>query len=82
MRYSRLMVTIQLTCRYCQSENIVRNGMTSNAKQRFLCKDCAKRSPQNPQPNGYPEEERQKILSAYQERTSLLRGLAPTFGVF
>lgn len=65
------MVTIQLTCRHCGSENIVRNGMTSNGKQRFLCKDCGKRSRQNPQPNGYTEEEREEILRAYQERTSL-----------
>ena len=61
IQYSRLMVTIQLTCRHCESENIVRNGMTSNGKQRFLCKDCGKRSRQNPQPNGYTEEEREKI---------------------
>ena len=54
--------------------------MTSNGKQRFLCKDCGKRSRQNPQPNGYTEEEREKILRAYQERSSL-RGLARTFGV-
>ena len=80
IQYSRLMVTIQLTCRHCESENIVRNGMTSNGKQRFLCKDCGKRSRQNPQPNGCTEEEREKILRAYQERTSL-RGLARTFGV-
>jgi transposase-like protein len=80
MPYTRPMVTIQLTCRHCGSENIVRNGMTSNAKQRFLCKDCGKRSRQNPQPNGYTEEEREEILRAYQERSSL-RGLARTFGV-
>jgi transposase-like protein len=74
------MVTIQLTCRHCASENIVRNAMTSNAKRRFLSKDCTKRSRQNPQPNGYAEEEREEILRAYQERSSL-RGLARTFGV-
>src|SRR3954447_12905541 len=62
------MVTIQLTCRHCGSENIVRNGITSNGKQRFLCKDCGKRSRENPQPNGYTEEEREEILRAYQER--------------
>ncbi len=54
--------------------------MTSNGKQRFLCKDCAKRSRQDPQPNGYTEEQREEILRAYQERSSL-RGLARTFGV-
>jgi transposase-like protein len=54
--------------------------MTSNGKQRFLCNDCGKRSRQDPQPNGYTEEEREEILRAYQERSSL-RGLARTFGV-
>src|SRR3954466_6546937 len=78
--HSPYMVTIQLTCRHCGSENIVRNGITSNGKQRFLCKDCGKRSRQNPQPNGYTEEEREKILRAYQERSSI-RGLTRTFGV-
>ena len=75
------MVTIQLTCRHCGSENIVRNGITSNGKQRFLCKNCRKRSRQNPQPNGYTEEQREKILRAYQEERSSIRGLRRTFGV-
>ncbi len=35
---------------------------------------------QDPQPNGYTEEQREEILRAYQERSSL-RGLARTFGV-
>ncbi len=30
------MVTIQLTCRNCGSDDIVRNGMTSNGNQRFI----------------------------------------------
>ena len=74
------MVTIRLTGRHRGSENIVRNGMTSNGKQRFLCKDCDKRCRQDPQPNGYIEEQREEILRDYQERSSL-RGLARTFGV-
>jgi transposase-like protein len=74
------MVTIQITSRHCASENIVRNGMTSNSKQRFLCKDCGRNSRENPQPNGYTDEKRAQILRAYQERSSL-RGLSRTFGV-
>jgi transposase-like protein len=74
------MVTIKLTCRHCGSENIVRNGLTANNKQRFLCHDCGKCSRENPQPNGYSEEEREEILRAYDERSSL-RGLTRTFGV-
>ncbi len=74
------MVTIKLRCRHCDSENIVRNGLTTNGKQRFLCYDCGRRSRENPQPNGYSEAERAEILRAYEERSSL-RGLSRTFGV-
>ena len=74
------MVTIQLTCRHCGSETIVRNGLTTNGKQRFLCRDCGRRSRENPQPNGYTEAARDTILCAYEERSSL-RGLSRTFGV-
>ncbi len=74
------MITIQLTCRHCGSEHIVRNGLTTNSKQRFLCRDCGRRSRENPQPNGYTEHERVAILRAYEERSSL-RGLSRTFGV-
>ena len=34
----------------------------------------------NPQPKGYTPEQREQILRAYQERSSL-RGLTRTFGV-
>lgn len=74
------MVTIHLTCCHCRSDNIVRNGLTTSRKQRFLCRDCGRRSRENPQPNGYTEDERETILRAYQERSSL-RGLSRTFGV-
>src|SRR5215210_6220526 len=72
------MVTIRIACRHCGSENIIRNGMTSNSKQRFLCKDCGKNSREDPQPNGYTDEKRGEILRAYQERSSL-RGPARAF---
>jgi transposase-like protein len=74
------MVTINLQCRHCGSANIVRNRLTSNGKQRDLCNDCRRRSRDDPQPNGYTAEERETILRAYQERSSL-RGLSRTFGV-
>ena len=74
------MITLQIACRHCSSGNIVRNGMTKNAKQRFLCKDCGRNSREDPQPNGYTDQKREEILRAYQERSSL-RGLCRTFGV-
>ncbi|MBA3570295.1 MAG: helix-turn-helix domain-containing protein [Pyrinomonadaceae bacterium] len=49
-------------------------------KQRYLCSRCGRTSRDNPQPNGYTEQERARILRAYHERSSL-RGLSRTFGV-
>jgi transposase-like protein len=74
------MVTIILKCRHCQSENLVRDGRTRNDKQRYWCKDCQRSSREQPEPNGYTEAEREQILRAYEERSSL-RGLERTFGV-
>ena len=71
---------VNLKCIHCQSENLVRNGKTENGKQRYLCNDCGKMSRDNPQPNGYSLLERETILAAYQERSSL-RALTRTFGV-
>ena len=74
------MVTIKLMCCHCASTNIVRNGLTNNGKQRYLCNDCGRTSRNDPQPNGYTAAERETILRAYHERSSL-RGLSRTFGV-
>lgn len=74
------MVTIKLTCRHCDGTNIVRNGLTNNDKQRYLCKNCGRTSRDDPQPNGYTEAERETLLRASHERSSL-RGLSRTFGV-
>lgn len=51
-----------------------------DGKQRYRCRSCAYTFREDPQPNGYPEEEKVRILAAYQERTSL-RGLTRIFGV-
>ena len=74
------MISITLKCRHCHSHNLIRYGRAANGKQRLLCRDCGIRSRENPAPNGYPEAERETILRAYEERSSL-RGLERTFGV-
>ena len=74
------MIIITLSCSYCLSENLVRNGLAPNGKQRYLCQDCKRRSRDNPGSNAYSDEEREQILRAYDERSSL-RGLTRTFGV-
>jgi len=74
------MVTLIVKCRHCESKKLVRHGWTSNGKQRYLCKDCGQSSRDNPQPNGYTHSQREEILRAYEERSSL-RGLQRTFDV-
>ncbi len=74
------MVTKQLLCWHCNSANITRHGLTINGKQRYVCHACGRYSRDNPQPNGYTAQERETILRAYEERSSL-RGLERTFGV-
>ncbi len=74
------MVTITLRCQHCQSERLVRNGLAPDGRQRYLCRDCSQRSRAQPRTLAYSEEEREQILRAYDERSSL-RGLSRTFGV-
>jgi len=71
---------VKLQCYHCGSDQLARNGLTQNGKQRYLCSDCGRRSRDDPQPNGYTAQERERILRAYHERSSL-RGLSRTFGV-
>src|SRR6266581_2394664 len=75
-----LMVTVTICCPYCGSEDLIRNGHASNGKQKYHCKSCKRQSRENPAPNGYPEERREEIMRAYQERSSL-RGLTRTFKI-
>jgi transposase-like protein len=74
------MIIEAVVCYHCGSENIVRNGKAPNGKQKYLCRDCARQSRQDPASNAYPPHRREEILRAYQERSSL-RGLTRTFGV-
>ena len=71
---------VKLKCYHCGSDCLARNGLTQNGKQRYLCSDCGRTSRDRPQHNSYTEEERERILRAYHERSSL-RGLSRTFGV-
>ena len=74
------MVNVTLICYHCKSENVVRNGLTRNGKQRYKCYDCERTSRDLPQPAGYSTDEKERILRAYEERSSL-RGLERIFGV-
>lgn len=74
------MVIKILACYHCGSEKLVKNGMTRNGKQRYWCHDCQRSSRDEPQTIGYSDAEREEILRAYDERSSM-RGLTRTFGV-
>lgn len=58
----------------------MRNGRAPNGKQKYRCRACQRQSQENPTPIAYPEQRREEILYAYEERSSL-RGLERTFGV-
>ena len=74
------VITPTAACPYCQSEHLIRYGKTPDERQRYRCRACGQRRRDDPRPNGYAEDERELILRAYQERTSL-RGLERIFGV-
>jgi transposase-like protein len=74
------MVVITITCTHCGSPDIVKNGHAPNRKQKYRCRACGRQSRDTPTPHVTPEERREEILRAYQERSSL-RGLERTFKV-
>lgn len=68
------------SCPHCESDALVHNGRAPNGKQKYLCRACKKQSRENPTPHAYPDERKEEILRAYEERSSL-RGLERIFGV-
>lgn len=73
-------ITVTLTCPHCQSEALVKFGFAPDGRQKYRCKNCAKQHRENRRTNAYSESEREIIIKASQERSSL-RGLQRTFGV-
>jgi transposase-like protein len=71
--------TVIYRCRYCGSQNLVKNGHNASGSQQYWCKDCGKRAVLQPK-RGYSEEQKEQILAAYHERSSM-RGIHRTFGV-
>jgi hypothetical protein len=58
----------------------MRTGHAPNGKQRYLYQECQRYSRECPSSRGYSEKHKEKILRAYQERSSL-RGIERTFWV-
>jgi transposase-like protein len=70
---------IVYTCPNCDSQNMVKNGHNASGSQQYYCKGCGKRGVLEPK-RGYTEAQKEQILSAYTERSSM-RGIQRTFGV-
>ena len=71
---------IVYSCRACGSQNIVKNGHNAYGNQQYWCKDCGKRGVLEPK-HSYTPEQKEKILSAYTNERSSMRGIQRTFGV-
>ena len=67
------------TCRKCHSKEIKKNGLNACGNQQYHCKTCGAYGVLEPQ-NRYTEEEKDLIIKAYQERSSM-RGIERTHGV-
>ena len=73
-------ITVQTyTCRKCQSEDLVKNGHNRSGSPQYKCKACGTCRVLRPR-HSYSEEDKQRILKAYEERPSL-RGIERIFGV-
>ena len=59
------MIQTTPECRECGSSNIVKNGHSASGSQQYHCKDCGAHKVLDPEPRGYSEEEKKKILRAY-----------------
>ena len=73
-------ITQTLTCPHCASDALVKYGHAPDSRQRYKCKTCGRQHRENPRSNAYPEETRDIIIKASQERSSF-RGLQRTFEV-
>jgi transposase-like protein len=64
------MVKLTLTCCHCGCEYLVCNGLTRNGKQCHRCNKCGRSSRENSQPHNYTHEQRETILTTYEESSS------------
>ena len=69
-----------VACKDCCSVNLYRHGFTAAKVQRYKCRDCGRNSRESPQHEKYTSEQKETILRAYQERSSM-RGIQRIFGV-
>jgi insertion element IS1 protein InsB len=74
-----IKATITYRCRLCGSSNIIRNGTNKCGNAQYHCKACGAYRVLRPKAD-LKQPQREQVLKAYRERTSL-RGLERIFGV-
>jgi len=66
-------------CHKCGSKDLTKNGMNACGNQQYHCKTCGTYGVLEPH-EPYTQEEKDLILKAYQERSSM-RGIERSHGV-
>lgn len=69
-----------LCCVHCESEKLIKNGLSRGGKQQYRCHGCGRRSVANPKSREHGEEFQAQILALYFERPSM-RGIQRATGV-
>lgn len=67
-------------CTHCSSSDVIRFGTTDGGNQRYRCHACGKTFCRNPGTRAHPQEFKEQVLNAYQERASM-RGVCRVFGI-
>jgi len=67
------------TCHKCGSKDLTKNGMNACGNQQYHCKTCSAYGVLEPHKR-YTQEEKDLILKAYQERSSM-RGIERSHGI-
>lgn len=73
------MITNTLSCRDCNSINLIKCGFNRNGNKRYKCKDCGRCKVIDLKPK-YTDERKAEILKAYHERPSM-RGIGRIYGI-
>ncbi|WP_224998053.1 IS1 family transposase [Cesiribacter sp. SM1] len=55
-------ITISITCPYCRSSKVWKNGLKANGKQNFLCSNCRKQFQQAYAYKGCCQQQRKQVL--------------------
>jgi len=66
-------------CSKCHSKAVIKNGKNACGNQQYHCKTCGVYGVLEPH-DRYTEEEKERIIKAYQEKSSM-RGIERSHGI-